>query len=91
MSGIKRFEDIEAWREARQLVRDVYEISSVGIFAKDFGLRDQIRRAAVSVMSNIVKASSVVVTRSFRNFCLWRKLLVERSGRNCTWLWIKNT
>ncbi len=55
MIEIKRLEDIEAWQKARQLVRDVYEITSVGAFAKDFGLRDQIRRAAISVMSNIAE------------------------------------
>ena len=55
MSEIGRFEDIEAWKKARQLVSDIYTITSIGAFAKDFGLRDQIRRAAVSVMSNIAE------------------------------------
>ena len=55
MAEIKRFEDIEAWQRARQLVQAIYEISSLGDFAKDFGLKEQIRRAAVSVMSNIAE------------------------------------
>jgi four helix bundle protein len=55
MAEIKRFEDIEAWQKARQLVQAVYAMTSVGTFAKDFGLRDQIRRAAVSVLSNIAE------------------------------------
>ena len=55
MAEIKRFEDIEAWQRARQLVQAIYEISSLVDFAKDFGLKEQIRRAAVSVMSNIAE------------------------------------
>ena len=55
MAEIKRFDDIEAWQRARQLVQAIYEISSLGDFAKDFGLKEQIRRAAVSVMSNIAE------------------------------------
>ena len=55
MATIKRFEDIEAWQTARQLTRLVYQLSSTGAFARDFGLRDQMRRAAVSVMSNIAE------------------------------------
>jgi four helix bundle protein len=53
MSTITRFEDIEAWKTTRQLCRLVYELSGKGSFSKDFGLREQIRRAAVSAMSNI--------------------------------------
>ncbi len=52
---IKHFNEIEAWQKARELTRAVYAISGSGQFAKDFGLRDQIRRAAVSVMSNIAE------------------------------------
>jgi four helix bundle protein len=55
MSTITRFEDIEAWHTARELTRLVYSLSGQGAFSKDFGLRDQIRRAAVSVMSNIAE------------------------------------
>lgn len=53
MSTITRFEDIEAWQTARELSCLVYELSGRGIFSKVFGLRDEIRRAAVSVMRNI--------------------------------------
>lgn len=55
MATIQRFEEIEAWQVARELTRSIYECSKAGAFAKDFGLRDQIRRAAVSVMSNIAE------------------------------------
>lgn len=52
---VERFEDLIAWQKARQLTTAIYRITTQGEFAKDFGLRDQIRRAAVSVMSNIAE------------------------------------
>jgi four helix bundle protein len=55
MATIKRFEDIEAWQTARILTQLVYRLSNQGAFGRDFGLRDQMRRAAVSVMSNIAE------------------------------------
>ena len=55
MARIERFEDIEAWAKARELTREVYRVTSGGAFARDFGLRDQIRRASVSIMSNIAE------------------------------------
>jgi four helix bundle protein len=55
MAKIERFEDLIAWQKARELARRIYLHTGVGAFAKDFGLRDQIRRASVSVMSNIAE------------------------------------
>jgi four helix bundle protein len=55
VAKITRFEEIEAWKKARELTREVYAITRSGTFARDFGLRDQIRCAAVSVMSNIAE------------------------------------
>ena len=55
MAKIERFEDIAAWQKARELTREIYCITKSGEFAHDFGLRDQIRRAAVSIMSNIAE------------------------------------
>jgi four helix bundle protein len=55
MAVIEKFEDIEAWQKARELAKAVYAVTSEGAFARDYGLRDQIRRAAVSVMSNIAE------------------------------------
>lgn len=55
MGTIRRFEEIHAWQSARELTRRVYEVSNHGSFARDFGLRDQMRRASVSVMSNIAE------------------------------------
>jgi four helix bundle protein len=55
MGTITCFEEIQAWQTARELTRMIYALSGGGAFARDFGLRDQIRRAAVSVMSNIAE------------------------------------
>jgi len=55
MARIERFEDIHSWQKARALVNLVYELTSQGEFAKDFELRNQIRRAAGSVMHNIAE------------------------------------
>lgn len=55
MPTISKFEEIEAWKTARQLTNMVYELSAQEKFSRDFGLKDQIRRAAVSVMSNIAE------------------------------------
>ena len=51
--GIERFEDIEAWKEARKLMNTVYDISDRGEFSRDFSLKNQIRSAFVSIISNI--------------------------------------
>ncbi len=53
--SVKNFEELEIWKLARDLTNQVYALSSRGIFSKDFVLRDQIRRSAVSVMSNIAE------------------------------------
>lgn len=55
MAAITRFEDIMAWQEARNLTQQTYVLTTRDPFARDFGLRDQIQRAAVSSMSNIAE------------------------------------
>jgi four helix bundle protein len=55
MTTAKRFEELEVWQKAKELTNLVYKYSSNGAFEHDFGLRDQIRRAAVSIMSNIAE------------------------------------
>jgi four helix bundle protein len=52
---VERFEDLVAWQNARLLTRSIYRVTRSGPFARDYGLRDQIRRAAVSIMSNIAE------------------------------------
>lgn len=55
MATFRSFEDIEAWQIGRELTRCVYDATRSGPFARDYGLRDQIRRAAISIMSNIAE------------------------------------
>lgn len=79
MATFKRFEEIEAWQTARKLTRSIYEISAAGNFSRDFGLRDQMRRAAVSVMSNIAEGFE-----SRTSSCSWSFLGAQRDRRaNC--------
>lgn len=68
MSRIEKFEDIEAWKLMRKLTKEIYSITQSGDFARDFGLRDQIRRAAVSVMSNIAEGYERNGNREFLQF-----------------------
>ena len=55
MAKITKFEDIESWKRARRFTNEIYKITGSGNFSKDFGLRDQIRRAAISILSNIAE------------------------------------
>lgn len=55
MGKVERFEDLMAWQKARELTKQIYSLTNKGDFSKDFGLRDQIRRASVSIMSNLAE------------------------------------
>jgi four helix bundle protein len=68
MGKIVKFEDIEAWNKARELAKEIYAVSNEGPFARDFGLLDQTRRAAVSVMSNIAEGFERGGDVEFRRF-----------------------
>jgi four helix bundle protein len=66
--NLERFEDIQAWQAARELTRLVYALSNKGEFSRDFGLRDQIRGAATSVMANIAEGFDCDTDDEFRRF-----------------------
>ena len=53
--AILYFEDLEIWKCARELTNIIYLLTNNSTFSRDFGLRDQIRRASVSIMSNIAE------------------------------------
>ena len=55
MATFKRFEEIQAWQKARVATRLIYQATADGLCARDYGLRDQMRRAAVSIMANIAE------------------------------------
>ncbi|MCB8982423.1 MAG: four helix bundle protein [Ardenticatenaceae bacterium] len=68
MGLFTRFEEIRAWQEARALTRQMYVLSDSGKFRHDFGLRDQIRRAAVSAMTNIAEGYDCESPKEFARF-----------------------
>jgi len=68
MASFRTFEEIEAWKKSRELVRAIYQATSLGAFSTDYGLRDQIRRASVSIMSNIAEGFEREGTREFVQF-----------------------
>ncbi len=68
MASIERFEDIEAGQNARRLTSAIYTATKAGEFGRDFGLRDPIRRASVSVMSNIAEGFERGGDREFLQF-----------------------
>lgn len=65
---VARFEDLAVWKKAKELSLGVYRATNEGPFRHDFGLRDQIRRAAVSVMSNIAEGFERYSRSEFRHF-----------------------
>ena len=68
MATFDTFEDIEAWKKARILNQEIYKFTDLGSFARDFGLRDQIRRASISIMSNIAEGFERNGTGEFMQF-----------------------
>jgi four helix bundle protein len=68
MATIKTFEDIAAWQKGRELKQALYRHSRRGEFAKDFALRDQVRRAALSVTANIAEGFERGGNREFLQY-----------------------
>ena len=68
MATIDRFEDIHAWQKAREVASSIYKLCKQGELSKDFGLKDQIRRSAVSVQSNIAEGFGREGNKDFIHF-----------------------
>src|SRR6267142_6913668 len=68
MPTFKRIEDIQACQKARQVTKIIYELTGNGMFARDFGLRNQIQRASVSIMANIAEGFGRRSDKEFANF-----------------------
>ena len=66
--GFTKIEDMLAWQKAKALTIEIYKITNEPLFSKDFGLKDQIRRAAVSIPSNIAEGFGRGGTNEFKNF-----------------------
>ena len=90
MARIDRFEDIQGWRKARELTKAVYEVSSQGSFAKDFALKNQIRDACISIMSNIAEfdqlyrlaESTIRLTGGFMSYLRQSEMRGSKFKRN---------
>ena len=73
MSQIKQFEDLEIWKKAIKLAVDIYKISNVGLLKSDFGMKDQIRRAAISISNNIAEGFEYNNNSEFIRFLNYAK------------------
>ena len=73
MAIVKHFEDLEIWQKSRELTQLVYKISIKEEFAKDYGLKDQIRRASISILSNISEGFERDGNKEFITFLSYAK------------------
>jgi len=65
---VHKYEDLDVWKYAFAIVREVYDISATGAFGRDYGLKNQIQRAAVSSMSNIAEGFSRKSRKEFARY-----------------------
>jgi four helix bundle protein len=68
MAMFKTFEEITVWQKSRELTKLIYAVTTTGAFGRDYALRDQIRRASVSIMSNIAEGFERSGTAEFNQF-----------------------
>jgi four helix bundle protein len=68
MARIDRFEDLEIWKLSKDVANKIYDVTSVGKFSHDYVLRDQVRRAAVSIFSNIAEGFERNGNKEFLQF-----------------------
>ncbi|WP_345785687.1 four helix bundle protein [Pelagicoccus sp. SDUM812003] len=77
MAAYKSFEELPVWQESRAIVALIYSLTKGSNFAKDFGLKDQIQRAGVSIMTNIAEGFE---RRSTKEFCQFLNYAKASSG-----------
>jgi len=70
---VQSFENLKVWQDARVFVKSIYELTSSENFKKDYGLKDQIQRAAVSIMNNISEGFERDNNKEFMNFLGYAK------------------
>ena len=68
MATIERFEELKVWRRARTLCKEVYACTSARSFARDYSLKDQIRRASTSILLNIAEGFARQSNKEFKQF-----------------------
>ncbi len=69
----KSFEDLQVWQDTRKFVKSIYELTSLDNFKKDYGLKDQIQRASVSIMNNISEGFERDNNKEFMRFLSYSK------------------
>ena len=69
----KSFEDLQVWQDTRKFVKSIYELTSLDNFKKDYGLKDQIQRASVSIMNNISEGFERDSNKEFMRFLSYSK------------------
>ena len=82
MSRVERFEDLTIWKEARTFVGEIYKKFA---HVKDFGFRDQVQRAAVSVMNNIAQGFGRNSDADFKRFLTIAKALLRKCAACFIW------
>jgi four helix bundle protein len=68
VGSISRFENIDSWQKARELTAQIYGITETEVFSRDFGLKNQIQRASVSIMSNIAEGFDRGGNKEFKQY-----------------------
>lgn len=71
MAAIEKFEDLIAWQKSKSFAVKIYSATDEGKFSKDFGLRDQIRRASISIVSNIAEGFERKGNKEFLQFLFY--------------------
>jgi four helix bundle protein len=70
---VKAFEDLKVWQDSRVFVKSIYEITANEKFNRDYSLKDQIQRAAVSIMNNIAEGFERDSNKEFVTFLKYAK------------------
>ncbi len=83
MSTVKRFEDLECWKEARDLVRLVYAFTRKSNFKSDFELKNQIKRSVVSIMANIAEGFHRNSNKDFIKFLDYSRSSIAETMSHC--------
>jgi four helix bundle protein len=83
MTTIKRFEDLECWKEARALVKRVYELTKNKKFSNDFELKNQVRRSAVSIMANVAETFHRNSNKDFLKFLDYSRSSIAETLSHC--------
>ncbi|GEM_PF-4444560 len=79
----QKFEELEVWQKARELVNEIYSAAEKEKFSKDFSLKNQIIRAGISVSQILQKDLIEELIKNSSNFCILQKVHPERQDRNC--------